>query len=113
MTPRGVGIFVGLEPIDLRWGFERLAAWWRIVRSVESPRGRLIEARRMGLVCRASCGARGVLAGHRRQTSTVGRLRWNGRNLTWGVPNRAVAAEHATSPDGSPSRSTVGWAIHQ
>jgi transposase len=25
MIPTGVEIFVGLEPIDLRWGFERLA----------------------------------------------------------------------------------------
>lgn len=25
MIPSGVEIFVGLEPIDLRWGFERLA----------------------------------------------------------------------------------------
>ncbi|MFP2926879.1 IS66 family insertion sequence element accessory protein TnpB [Pyxidicoccus sp. 3LG] len=25
MIPHGVEIFVGLEPIDLRWGFERLA----------------------------------------------------------------------------------------
>jgi transposase len=25
MIPRGVDIFVGLEPIDLRWGFDRLA----------------------------------------------------------------------------------------
>lgn len=25
MIPRGVEIFVGLEPIDLRWGFDRLA----------------------------------------------------------------------------------------
>lgn len=25
MIPRGVEVFVGLEPIDLRWGFERLA----------------------------------------------------------------------------------------
>ena len=25
MIPRGVQIFVGIEPIDLRWGFERLA----------------------------------------------------------------------------------------
>ena len=25
MIPRGVEIFVGLEPIDLRWSFERLA----------------------------------------------------------------------------------------
>jgi len=24
MIPRGVEIFVGLEPIDLRWGFDRL-----------------------------------------------------------------------------------------
>ena len=32
MIPRGVEIFVGLEPIDLRWGFDRLAgavAWGR------------------------------------------------------------------------------------
>lgn len=25
MIPRGVEIFVGLEPVDLRWGFDRLA----------------------------------------------------------------------------------------
>lgn len=25
MIPHGVEVFVGLEPIDLRWGFERLA----------------------------------------------------------------------------------------
>lgn len=25
MIPRGVEIFVGLQPIDLRWGFDRLA----------------------------------------------------------------------------------------
>ena len=25
MIPRGVEIFVGLEPIDLRWSFDRLA----------------------------------------------------------------------------------------
>lgn len=25
MIPHGVEIFIGLEPIDLRWGFERLA----------------------------------------------------------------------------------------
>lgn len=26
MIPRGVEIFVGLDPIDLRWGFDRLAS---------------------------------------------------------------------------------------
>lgn len=25
MIPRGVEVFVGLDPIDLRWGFERLS----------------------------------------------------------------------------------------
>ena len=25
MIPRGVEVFVGLEPIDLRWGFDRLS----------------------------------------------------------------------------------------
>jgi len=25
MIPRGVEMFIGLEPIDLRWGFDRLA----------------------------------------------------------------------------------------
>jgi len=25
MIPRGVEVFVGLDPIDLRWGFDRLA----------------------------------------------------------------------------------------
>jgi hypothetical protein len=25
MIPHGVEVFVGLEPIDLRWGFDRLA----------------------------------------------------------------------------------------
>jgi hypothetical protein len=26
MIPHGVEIFIGVEPIDLRWGFDRLAA---------------------------------------------------------------------------------------
>jgi transposase len=26
MIPRGVEVFIGVEPIDLRWGFDRLAA---------------------------------------------------------------------------------------
>ena len=25
MIPRGVAIFIGVEPIDLRWGFDRLS----------------------------------------------------------------------------------------
>jgi transposase len=25
MIPHGVEVFIGLEPIDLRWGFDRLA----------------------------------------------------------------------------------------
>lgn len=38
MIPRGVEVFVGLDPIDLRWGFERLSgiAQERIGRSVRS-----------------------------------------------------------------------------
>ena len=38
MIPRGVEIFVGLEPIDLRWGFERLSgmALERLGRDVRS-----------------------------------------------------------------------------
>ena len=38
MIPRGVEIFVGLEPIDLRWSFDRLAgiAQDRIGRSARS-----------------------------------------------------------------------------
>jgi hypothetical protein len=31
MIPSGVEIYVGLEPIDLRWGFDRLAGSSRIV----------------------------------------------------------------------------------
>jgi hypothetical protein len=29
MIPSGVEIYVGLEPIDLRWGFDRLSGLWR------------------------------------------------------------------------------------
>jgi transposase len=38
MIPRGVEIFLGLDPIDLRWGFDRLAgiAKERIGRSARS-----------------------------------------------------------------------------
>lgn len=38
MIPRGVEVFVGLDPIDLRWGFERLSGIVRerIGRSVRS-----------------------------------------------------------------------------
>lgn len=38
MIPRGVEVFVGLDPIDLRWGFERLSGivQERIGRSVRS-----------------------------------------------------------------------------
>ena len=38
MIPRGVEIFIGLEPIDLRWSFDRLAgiAEERVGRSARS-----------------------------------------------------------------------------
>jgi transposase len=42
MIPRGVEIFVGLEPIDLRWSFDRLAGL------VE---GRLGRSARSGALC--------------------------------------------------------------
>ena len=38
MIPHGVEIFVGLEPIDLRWGFDRLAGLVR-ERVGREPRG--------------------------------------------------------------------------
>ena len=38
MIPRGVEVFIGVEPIDLRWGFDRLAGLWR--RSVSGREAR-------------------------------------------------------------------------
>jgi transposase len=35
MIPHGVEIFIGLEPIDLRWGFERLSGL--VERRLERP----------------------------------------------------------------------------
>ncbi len=54
MIPHGVEIFVGLEPIDLRWGFERLAG---------------LVAERIGRSAR--CGALFVFYGRRRQALKV------------------------------------------
>lgn len=54
MIPRGVEIFIGLEPIDLRWGFDRLAG------AVEE---------RMERKCRS--GALFVFFGKRRSTIKV------------------------------------------
>ncbi len=54
MIPRGVEIFVGLEPIDLRWGFERLAG---------------IALERIG--CEARRGALFVFLGKRRTALKV------------------------------------------
>src|SRR5690348_15266232 len=54
MIPHGVEVYVGLEPIDLRWGFDRLAA--------------LIEAR-LGRSARS--GALFVFFGKRRTSVKV------------------------------------------
>jgi transposase len=54
MIPAGVEVFVGLEPIDLRWGFERLTG---------------VVAERMGL--RARDGALFVFFGRRRSALKV------------------------------------------
>ena len=55
MIPSGVEIYVGLEPIDLRWGFDRLAG--------------LVE-NRLGRVARGS-GAMFVFFGKRRTAIKV------------------------------------------
>ena len=54
MIPRGVEIFIGLEPIDLRWSFDRLAG---------------IAAERMSREPR--CGALFVFFGKRREAMKV------------------------------------------
>jgi transposase len=54
MIPHGVEIFLGLEPIDLRWGFERLAG---------------AVAERIGRDAR--CGALFVFFGKRRHAVKV------------------------------------------
>ena len=54
MIPHGVEIFVGLDPIDLRWGFERLTG------AVSERLGR-----------RARSGALYVFFGRRRQAMKV------------------------------------------
>lgn len=54
MIPHGVEIFVGLDPIDLRWSFDRLAG---------------IVTERIGLEAR--CGALFVFFGKRRDAMKV------------------------------------------
>jgi transposase len=54
MIPHGVEVFIGLEPIDLRWGFDRLAGL------VEERIGR-----------KARCGALFVFFGKRRTALKV------------------------------------------
>lgn len=54
MIPRGVEIFVGLDPIDLRWSFDRLAG---------------IASERLGRDAR--CGALFVFFGKRREALKV------------------------------------------
>ena len=54
MIPHGVEIFIGLEPIDLRWGFDRLAG---------------VVADR--LTREARCGALFVFFGKRREALKV------------------------------------------
>jgi len=54
MIPHGVEIFVGLEPIDLRWSFDRLAG---------------IVAERIGLEARS--GALFIFFGKRREAMKV------------------------------------------
>jgi len=54
MIPHGVEVFVGLEPIDLRWSFDRLAG---------------IVTERIG--CDARSGAMFVFFGKRREAIKV------------------------------------------
>ena len=54
MIPHGVEIFVGLDPIDLRWSFDRLAG---------------VVGERIGLAAR--CGALFVFFGKRRDAIKV------------------------------------------
>jgi transposase len=54
MIPHGVEIFVGVEPIDLRWGFDRLAG---------------IVGERIGR--QARCGALFVFFGKRREALKI------------------------------------------
>lgn len=54
MIPHGVEVFVGLEPIDLRWGFERLTG---------------VVAERLGR--HARCGALFVFFGRRKDALKV------------------------------------------
>ena len=62
MIPRGVEIFVGLEPIDLRWGFDRLAG---------------VVAERIGREARG--GALFIFFGKRRTAIKV--LFWDGSGM--------------------------------
>jgi len=54
VIPHGVEVFVGLEPIDLRWGFERLTG---------------VVAERLGR--HARCGALFVFFGRRKDALKV------------------------------------------
>lgn len=62
MIPHGVEVFVGLDPIDLRWGFERLSG---------------VVAEKLGRSARS--GALFVFFGKRRSALKV--LFWDGSGL--------------------------------
>ena len=83
MIPRGVEIFVGVEPIDLRWSFDRLAG---------------IASERIGRESRS--GALFVFFGKRRDQTTYG-IRFASRRgaLPVAPDARCAARAHA---DGGP-----------
>jgi transposase len=90
MIPRGVEIFVGLDPIDLRWGFERLSG---------------VVAEKLGRGAR--CGALFVFFG--RQRSAVKILFFDGSGLcifykrldkgTFRIPEPAIEGDAARMID--------------
>lgn len=90
MIPHGVEVFVGLDPIDLRWGFDRLSG---------------LVAERLGREARSS--ALFVFFGKRRDALKV--LFFDGSGLclfykrldrgTFRVPEAAVAGDSAVEID--------------
>ena len=76
MIPRGVEIFVGLDPIDMRWGFDRLcgAVTERLGRSARSGALFVFFGRRRTAVKVVFCDRSGVCIFYKRLDANTFRL---------------------------------------
>jgi transposase len=84
VIPAGVQVFVALEPVDLRFGFERLSGWVR---------------ERIGYDARS--GALFVFVGRRRTTAKIAFADGSGVCLFWKKLDRGTFALPEAPPGGA------------